>query len=352
MRLTTCALLLLLLLRAGAGFSQKAQPPQPDKSGNSLLQKFPGEFNLPAAAESADVRLRRAPKDVAALVVRMEAAELQERPDLVLDSALRICALPAAPELHELASNRILQHAANSWIFDSVLRRVRSAATIRNDCTFNVRLALVAAASDGAKIDLDTAAHSSGLLTRWRIVGPFGRYNNVDLEHRWPPEIERAFRAAYSAEADPVAAGNEHGPAAAKRDISRTIAPERFWFRDGMVTLPEYFPSFGIFYAASDVDLATATNSRIDVLSSGSYEIFVDGKSTLAHDVRYSAGPSRDSSSLKLTAGHHRILVKFTPDAVPFSVALHPQFERPAAEASCCAPITRTICGGNGGIFP
>ena len=154
-----------------AGFSQKTQPSHPDKADDSLPQSFFADFNLSSAADAADARLRHAAKDTLALFIRMETAELQDRPEVVLDSALRLCALPAAPELQELASNRVLQHAANSWAFNSVLRRVKSAATIHNGCTFNLRLALVAAASDGANIDLDMAAHSSGLLTRWRIAG-------------------------------------------------------------------------------------------------------------------------------------------------------------------------------------
>lgn len=329
MRLATRALpILLFCLSASAGFSQKAQPTHPGKA-DSLLQSF-SDFNLAAAADAADLRLRHAPNDTVALVVRMETAELQERPEAVLDSALRLCALPAAPELHELASNRLLQHAANSRTFNSVLRRIKSEAAIQNGCTLNLRLALVAAASDGANIDLDMASHSSGLLTRWRIVGPFGKYNNVDFERRWAPETERHLRERYSAEQDSVISKNEHrGAAAAKPDPLRTIVPERFWFRDGMIALPEYFPSSGVFYAASEVDLPTATSSRIDVLSSGTYEIFVDGKSALLHDARYAVAPSRDSSSLSLAPGHHRILLKFTPDAAPLSVALYSQFEVP-----------------------
>ena len=41
--------------------------------------------------------------------------------------------------------------------------------------------------------------------------------------------------------------------------------------------------------------------------------------------MRYGAGPSRDSSSVRLSPGRHRIVVKFTIDAVPLSVAVHPQ---------------------------
>jgi hypothetical protein len=101
MRLVTRALpVLLFCLSASVGFSQRAQPPHPDKAADSLLQSFFSHFNLQAAAEAADVRLRHAPKDTVALFIRMETAELLERPQVALDSALRLCALPAPPELH------------------------------------------------------------------------------------------------------------------------------------------------------------------------------------------------------------------------------------------------------------
>ena len=315
--------IVLLCLSTAVGFSQKAQP---SKVPDSVVQSFFADFNLPAAANAADARLRRSPRDTTALLVRMETAELQERPEAVLDSALRLCALPAAPELHDLASNRVLQHAANSAAFNTVLRRVKSAAAIHNGCTFNLRLALLAASSDGPNIDLDTAALSSGLLTRWRIAGPFGRYNNVDFDRRWLPETERSFRERYASEQDRVPLTNEDsGAAATKANSSHATIPERFWFRDGMITLPQYFASSGIFYAVSEVEVAAGT-ARIDVLSSGTYEIFVDGKSRLRHDARYATGPTRDSTALFLASGHHRVLLKFTPDAAPISVALHPEY--------------------------
>ena len=305
MRMPTRALLLLLSCLSSVGFSQAIRSPQPDKADSSLLQEFISDFNLPAASETAELRLHRAPNDVQALFARMETAELQERPEAVLDSALRICALNAGPELHELASNRVLQHAANTSAFNAALRRVKLAAAISNDCTFNLRLALIATASDGAALDLDLAAHAAGLITRWEIAGPFGRYNNVDFEHRWPPEEEKVLRPA-----------------------SHVISPERFWFRDGMISLPEYFSSSGIFYASSEVEVANGALSQIDVLSSGTYEVFVDGKFVLLHDSRYAAGASRDTGSLQLAAGRHRILLKFPADAAPLSVALHPLFQR------------------------
>jgi len=74
MRLPARALpIVLLCLSAAGGFSQKIQP---DKVPDSLLQSFFSDFNLPEAADAADLRLRHSPKDVVGLLVRMETAEL------------------------------------------------------------------------------------------------------------------------------------------------------------------------------------------------------------------------------------------------------------------------------------
>src|ERR1043165_1419711 len=141
---------LVLFCLCGTALSQHALP---EKPGDSLLRKFFSDFNVPAAAEDAGLRLLQSSHNDVAIFVRMETAELEERPEVVLDSALRLCALRTSPELQEVASNRVLQHAGNTLAFNSVLRRVKSAAALQNHCTFNLRLALVAAAWDGAKVD-------------------------------------------------------------------------------------------------------------------------------------------------------------------------------------------------------
>src|SRR4029077_11682777 len=121
MRLPVRALPLLLFclsffcVSVGSGLSQSALPTPPSGASASLLEKFFSRFDLPASNEEAGLRLRHAPNDVLALFIRMETAELQERPEVVLDSALRLCNLGSAAELHELASNRVLQHAGNTW---------------------------------------------------------------------------------------------------------------------------------------------------------------------------------------------------------------------------------------------
>lgn len=324
--------LLLICVSTRAGVAQAHHSGTPEQTGNSPSQKFFSDFDLTTASEGAELRLHRAPSDVQTLFVGMETAELLDRPEVVLDSALRLCNVNAAAEIHEVASNRVLQHAANTQAFNAVLRRVKLAAAPGNDCSFNLRLALVAAATDGASLDLDSVTRSSGLLTHWQIVGPFGHYNNVDFDRRWPPEDEKALRPQYSSDQD---AADVHNDSKAKSFAgSHMIMPERFWFRDGMVSLPEYVVGSGIFYAASDVEIANSMHSQLDVLSPGAYEVFVDGTPVLVHDSRYSADSSRDSGALKLTAGHHRILVKFTADAAPLSIAIHPQSQRTATVPS------------------
>ena len=326
MRFPSSLILLCCSLAIGTALAQTNIPHIKDTS-DQLAQHFIANFDLQAASQETEIRLQHNPADTAALFIRMETAELEEHPELVLDSALRLCTLPANSVLQEVASNRILEHAGNTRVFNSVVRRVRAAAALTNSCTFNLRLALVAAAMDGQpKIDLDQATRSAGLLTRWRLAGPFGEYNNVDFERRWPPEMDQLSQEQYLDEVPPLSPSETaRKKTAANNGLPETIKTERFWFRDGMVSLPDYFSSSGVFYAAGEVNIPARQTFQIEVLSSGTYTVTVDGAEALQHDSRYAAGASRYSGSLRLSAGRHRILVKFTADATPLSIALHPR---------------------------
>ncbi len=338
MRLPVLSIPLLLSLAAGTALAQTGNPLQVKNAPDLLAQHFVSDFDLPSVAQEAEARLQHNPNDAAALFVRMETAELQERPELVLDSALRLCTLPADGTLQEIASNRVLQHAANTHAFNSVTRRVRAAATLNNACTFNLRLALMAAAMDGhPKIDLDQATRSAGLLTHWRMAGPFGQYNNVDFDRRWPAEVDQLSRQQYVDEASTAGPpeANRKKPAASDGNIKT----ERFWFRDGMLSLPDYFAGPGVFYAAGEVELTASQAFQLEVLSSGTYAVSIDGREALLHDSRYAAGVSRDTITLKLRAGHHRILVKFTADASPLSVALYPRVAPQAKKPELPQPL-------------
>jgi tetratricopeptide (TPR) repeat protein len=327
MRLPVLLIPLLCSLAASTALTQTGKPVQVKNTPDLLAEHFVSDFDLPSAAQEAEARLQHNPSDAVALFVRMETAELQERPELVLDSALRLCTLLSDSTLQEVASNRVLQHAGNNRAFTAVTRRVRAAAALDNACTFNLRLALVAAAMDGhPKIDLDQATRATGLLTRWRMAGPFGQYSNVDFDRRWPTEADQLSRQQYVDEvstAGPPEAGRKK--LATSADNTRIVKTERFWFRDGMLSLPDYFSGSGVFYAVGEIELPASQAFQLEVLSSGTYAVSIDGREALLHDSRYGAGTSRDSSSLRLGAGRHRILVKFTADAAPLSVALHPR---------------------------
>jgi tetratricopeptide (TPR) repeat protein len=336
MKVLAARVLLATALLAAAGVAQ--QSPAPRKAADSLLQKFLAEFDLPAASHEADSWLQRNQRDAIALTVRMEAAELQEQPEIVLDSALRLCALPADAQVQELASNRILQHAGNTRSFNSVVRRVRAVAGLENHCAFNLRLALVAAAMDGQpQIDLDNAARSAGLLTHWRIAGPFGQYSNVDFERRFRPELDHLTHLQYASDALSSAAKK------GSIDDTEKLTTERFWFRNGMLALPGYFSGSGVFYAAGEVEIPGSGPSQLEVLSAGTYAVFVDGKQALLHDERLAAVSSRSSAALKLGRGRHSIVVKFTADAAPISVALHPRFGSLAGKTALPKPLEKYV---------
>src|SRR5215471_4963777 len=106
-------------------------------------------LDLQAARKQAQLVLLRDPRNPVALLVRMEAAELESQTSVVLDSALRVCQTHAPQSVLEIASSRVLRYAGNTQAFHAVLRRVKAAAEQTNDCSSNLRLALVAAAADG-----------------------------------------------------------------------------------------------------------------------------------------------------------------------------------------------------------
>src|SRR5262245_42163085 len=99
-------LALLLLSGSLAALAQTGTPAQPKTAVDPLAQRFVSDFDLPSAAQDAEARLQHAPYDTTALFVHMETAELEDRPEIVLDSALRLCTLPADSTLQEVASNR------------------------------------------------------------------------------------------------------------------------------------------------------------------------------------------------------------------------------------------------------
>lgn len=143
------------------------------------------------------------------------------------------------------------------------------------------------------------SARDSGLLTDWRIVGPFGLHPFIDFDRQWAPERDRIGKHVYG---------------------SRKV--DFFQFADGQVKLPSSLAHDGVFYARSRVYLHSAGDWRLFLESAGTLAVFIDGEKVLTRDDRHALQPTSLRSDLTLARGDHRILVKFLNGAVPFRLAI------------------------------
>jgi tetratricopeptide (TPR) repeat protein len=260
--------------------------------------------DLESAISQSEAGLRESPRNSSLLFVRMEAAALQADTATTLDTALRLCSptgIRGDPRF-AVAGNRILDLAGNNEQFRRVIPRIRQMLVTPNQCSSYLRASLIAAASEGAKgLDLLSLSRESGLITDWRIAGPFGRYSNVAFEQSWAPERDLL-----------------------KQEMSGGKAVERVRFEDGNFQLPDYFGHNGIFYAAATINSETAVQRLFRIESPGTIAVFLDGRMVLRKDNRFRAGSDVAHVVLRLRAGQHSVLLKFLRTAVPFRVAVLP----------------------------
>jgi hypothetical protein len=267
------------------------------------------DSQLERARQLAQEELRQNPSDIEALFVEMEAAALQADTTSVLHAALDLCELRGAARRDPrvtIAMARTLDLAANSEDFRAAIPRIQAmlARYRRSEPHPHagfLRTALLAAAADGAPgINLEKAARESGVMTAWRVAGPFGHYGNLEFDQHWAPEQD--------ALAQPVSDGH---------------AVEHLHFADGYFRLPDYFARNGVFYAAAET---TTGGSRwmVRAETPGTTELLVDGAVVLRKDDRFRASPEIAWRTLRLQPGAHRVVVKFLATAAPFRIAFLP----------------------------
>jgi hypothetical protein len=149
------------------------------------------------------------------------------------------------------------------------------------------------------ELDQLLASKESGLLTDWRLVGPFGRA--ADFAKAWAPEHDQLRKRTYG----------DH--------FAITLQ-----FSTGKFELPLHSPKNGIYYASSEVWLPNGGEWRIYAETAGTMTIFLDGKPALHRDAM-----ERDlkttSQVVHMERGTHRVLVKFNATAAPFHLAVMPQ---------------------------
>lgn len=258
--------------------------------------------DVDAARASARAALQQNAADPEALFLEMEGAALQADTAAELDAALQLLERSPKDRRAGIAASRVLDLANNSSAFRAVLPRIQQLIADHVPQSNSLRAALLAAAADGAPgIPMLQTARESGLVTDWRVAGPFGRYPNLDFDRSFDPESIGLGL--------PVVAGH---------------AVEALQFADGNFILPDYFGHEGVLYAGADTDVARSGNFYVRIESSGTMEVFVDGTSVVRKDDRFRASPEVAWSKVHLVAGTHHVLVKFLASAAPFRVAVLP----------------------------
>ncbi|MBP7147693.1 MAG: hypothetical protein KBD01_09125 [Acidobacteria bacterium] len=159
----------------------------------------------------------------------------------------------------------------------------------------------------------------SGRIVPWTLIGPFGRFPDLDLYREMPPE-----RGELSvADAAPGPDG---------------LPPFRIdtTFADGRPVVPPQFRTTGVVFAVADLVAESAATVRARVMSPASFRVFVDGREALAADRARERPADALAFRLQLAPGRHRLLVKLTNSArfTPLSVALEP-----AADSVRAVPV-------------
>lgn len=150
-----------------------------------------------------------------------------------------------------------------------------------------------------AELDQLLASKESGLLTDWRVAGPFGKTG--DISASYAPERDQLRKLRYN-----------------------DMQVWNLQFATGKFELPAKFPRVGVFYASSEVWLPNAGEWRVYAETAGSMMVFVDGKRLMQRSAEKDSAQTT-SEVMHLEHGTHKILVKFVSAAAPFHVAVMPQ---------------------------
>jgi hypothetical protein len=286
---------LLPLLLCATSLMAESGPTLTQRASEALFVQSDSGLALQLAKSA----LKKNRHDAEAAFVAMEAAAVQADDRDTLDAALTLVAEAQNEDPRaQIAEKRIEGLAANSSTFRAQLPRVQKMASSHPE----LRLALVAAANDGVpELNQLASSRDAGLITDWRVVGPFGKSALLDFDKKFPAENDLLHSDRYG----------------------RKVV-ERMQFATGRFSLPDYFQHHGVYYADSEIYVTSDGMWNVFIETSGTARIFIDGTSAVTRDERRSAQPELVRSLVHLTQGKHKLLVKFTASASPFRVAVLP----------------------------
>ncbi|MCU0223327.1 MAG: hypothetical protein MUF27_04515 [Acidobacteria bacterium] len=172
-----------------------------------------------------------------------------------------------------------------------------------------------------------------GRLARWTLLGPYGKFERLDLYREFPPDAG----ATDPANAPPGVDG---------RPPIRVDAT----FPDGRVIVPDSFGEDGVVFALADVQFDRPATLRLRVLAPGSVAVAVDGRRALVADRVRERQPIALAARVAFPAGRHRIAVKVALDAsASFALSLEPLDSvaaRPAQAPWRVVPVEGQPAGG------
>jgi tetratricopeptide (TPR) repeat protein len=261
--------------------------------------------DLVRARQLANRAWRRDHRDAEALFVQMEAAAVEADQSPMVNAALRLCEIGGAARQDSrirLAAARLRESAANTPEFRAAIPRLQTLLANSSETWPELNAALLHAAMDGARgLDPVAFAHASGVVTEWRIVGPLGRHPLLDFDQLSISPNDDLMQASYD-----------------------NRAVENFQFPDGIISLPPYLPTRGIFYAAGHFASLAAGAWTVRFESAGALEIYVDGKRVLRQDASRRGTRVHGSATVEVAAGPHRVMAKFAGGATPLRIAVSP----------------------------
>ena len=264
--------------------------------------------------------LRRDGRDAEALFVQMEAAAMQADQAAMLEAALRLCEVGESAKQDvrvQLAAARMRESAANTPEFRALIPRLQAVLAKSANSWPELNAALLRAAMDGVpRLDAESLARASGILTEWRIVGPLGPHSPIELDD-----------TSLSHNSDLALDSYDHH------------AVENFQFPDGRITLPPYLARHGTFYAASHFASLTAGIWTMKAESAGALEVYVDGRRVFWPAAGSDTPDLRQSETFALAAGPHRVLAKFTAAAGPLQISVAPLDWEPLSPKRAKVPV-------------
>ena len=186
------------------------------------------------------------------------------------------------------------------------------------------RSLLAAVHAPGMALTQTQALDLAGRLPQWQLWGPFGKWDNLDFDRKFP--IEQAAAARFTDDAV--------GP-----DGQGQIRTPRSFDTGGLaVTFPLDWGLQGIDFATTYVHADQPERVLLRMYSPASVEVEINGLTVLRNDRRTSYTPATSVAAIELRAGWSRVVVKLGGEATRnFDLMLRPE-RGPQLQNAATAP--------------